>query len=763
MFKCQPKNKNGLGMVGIIIIAAIVIIAGAAGYYFLFLNKETVEEVKKKIEEVITPSTAQASKFATYEEVAVDFTPQVEAYKVASDLSNVVNADQFTLFSYNQSAKEKLVKNAFVVTPGFENEFFSLYEKHRYDYTPSFVTADSIMHNYHLLFDHLLRKVEEDYFFTKLKALNQDLLKEAKEYYETLKETDWEEAAKRNVGFFTVGAYLFEETTSIPSYVKTEVQDELSKIEAHEGIAAATVMNIGWTEDTVYMTPQGPLPLEALKEDYSQYVPRGHYDKTEELKKYFKSMMWYGRMTFRLKNEDEIKSALLITLMLGNEENNKNWSNLYEPINFFVGKADDITYYDFNDILIEVYGESVTLNSITTDDSSFETFVSRAKELEPPQINSIPIFQASIQEDREEEIKGFRFMGQRFTIDASIFQRLIYREVGDKNKTCAAFKPEETSCQQGARCLPKGLDVSAAMGSSEALNILKNQGETEYACYEENSQKMKDYISKLDENTWTQNLYWGWLYSLLPLTEEKSTGYPSFMTNKAWVRKDLNSYLGSWTELKHDTILYAKQAYAELGGGPAEQYDDRGYVEPRPYVFARLAALTKMTKEGLEIRNMISNEMKDNLDKMETLALKLKTIAEKELNNQALSDDDYELIRTYGGQLEHFWNEVNKEDMQKQGLSQSDYLNANPAAIVADVATDPNGQALEEAIGRIDSIYVIFPLEGKLKIAKGGVFSYYEFKWPLSDRLTDSKWREMLGTEDEPERPDWTSTFLATD
>lgn len=148
---------------------------------------------------------------------------------------------------------------------------------------------------------------------------------------------------------------------------------------------------------------------------------------------------------------------------------------------------------------------------------------------------------------------------------------------------------------------------------------------------------------------------------------------------------------------------------------------------------------------------------------METLALNLKTIAEKELNNENLSDDDYELIRSYGGQLEHLWLEINREYIEKAETSEMQYLQDNPAAIIADVATDPKGLVLEEAIGWIDDIYVVFPLEGKLRIGKGGVFSYYEFDWPLSDRLTDSKWRAMLESGEAPDRPEWTNLFLLSE
>jgi hypothetical protein len=352
-------------------------------------------------------------------------------------------------------------------------------------------------------------------------------------------------------------------------------------------------------------------------------------------------------------------------------------------------------------------------------------------------------------------------MGQRFTIDASIFQRLIYREVGDKTKTCPAFKPEEASCLAGARCLPLGLDIPAAMGSAEALDIVGTLGETQYACYLENVAKMNSYLTGLETEVWTQNLYWGWLYQLQPLLSEKTSGYPTFMQNAAWLRKDLNTFLGSWAELKHDTILYAKQVYAELGAGGPEEKDDRGYVEPNPYVYGRLASLLKMTNEGLEMRDLLTPSMKDNLSKMETLALSLKTISEKELDNEKLTDEEYELIRSYGGQIEHFWLEVNKDEPQFKELGQFHFLDQNPAAIVADVATNPNGLVLEEGTGKIFEIYVVVPIDGQLRIAKGGVYSYYEFTWPMSDRLTDQKWRDMLDSNQAPALPIWTGAFIA--
>ncbi|MFH1838472.1 MAG: DUF3160 domain-containing protein, partial [Candidatus Kuenenbacteria bacterium] len=411
-----PKSKRKFliifGILGVIIIALAV--------YFV-LPKSSQEVIKKTAKNIYKPTVAFASKFATYEEVPVNVNPKVPAYFISQNLGNVSNAGDFT---FSTEAKNLLIKNAFVVKPSYNNEFFPLYESNRYSYTPNFITTDSILHNYHLMFDFLLKQLEEQKLATELKQLNASMLSESLSQYNNLKGTEWENAAKRNIGFFAVGSKLLDSSVSIPSTVQNEVEQELVLINAHQGINESPVMNIGRSRGATYDTPQGNLELEALKEDYSQYIPRGHYDKTEQLKAYFKSMMWYGRLTFRLKNDDEIKSGILITLALNKKANQASWNKIYEPTNFFVGKSDDITYYQFKDLIEKIYGTSATIQVVSSDKNKFTSFVNSPKTLEPPQINSMPIFNATIQPDREKEIKGFRFMGQRFTIDAAIFQRL---------------------------------------------------------------------------------------------------------------------------------------------------------------------------------------------------------------------------------------------------------------------------------------------------------------------------------------------------
>ena len=693
-------------------------------------TKDLPQEEPAHTINVTIPPMAITSDFAAYKEATVEATPQIAPYKVEPGLSNITNTE---MFEFSKEAEKLLIENGFVVVPGEHREFFSLYEINSYEPVPSFITTDSMMHNYHLFFSHLLRVIEKEKLYEELKELTKSMIAESENQYEALKGTEWENAALRNLGFFAVAGRLLNLNAIVPKEIKREVDQELSLIKSHEGISISPLMSSGRDTDL----------LNVPMEDYSQYIPRGHYDDDETLRTYFKTMMWYGRITFRLKDVDETKSAALITLALGKDDNLKRWDRIYQPTCFFVGKSDDLSYPQYRDILENVYGSEFDLKELAENNDKWQDFIKRAAELEPPMINSIPIFDESIQPDRESEIKGFRFMGQRFILDASIFQRLVYREVKENE-------------EGNRRMLPKALDIPAAFGSEEAYSILKDLGETNYKGYPENMEKLQNHIESANEATWTQNLYWSWLYTLKASTGNKEEGYPSFMQNKAWQRKELNTFLSGWTELKHDTILYAKQVYAEMGGG-MPGVDDRGYVEPNPKLYARLAALINMTKEGLSSRQLIAEKDKESLDRMKQLALSLKTISEKELSDISLTDEEYDLIRSYGGQLQHFWLEA----LGDKGIDHRSASYDNPAALIADVATDPNGSVLQEATGLIYDIYAVVPIDGSLRIAKGGVYSHYEFQWPLNDRLTDKKWHEILNAGETPPMADWTKSYIA--
>ncbi len=684
-------------------------------------------------------------RFAEFEEAPAGPAPSLQHEPIAPDLSNVYNP-----FVLSPEQKARLGESGFVVTPGTEKEFYTVYEKARYDNVPIFVTSDSLLHSYHLLFDKVLRTAEREHFIPLLRSLNAALLQEADEQYQALAGGPWEEAARRTTAFVAVAARLLDPAVEIPDYARELAEAELANIESAAGIQASPLF-----------------PGYEFGEDYTQYIPRGHYTLSDELKAYFKSMMWYGRMTFRLSTDDpevgraETRQALLLVQALQNAQVNGSpaldaWADLYSPTVFFVGRSDDLTVVQYQQVMESIYGPAAALEAIA-DDAKLDAFIEAANQLPPPRILGMVI---SSLDDEEETTKGLRFMGQRFVPDAHIFRQLIYRNVGDETNR---------------RGLPNGLDLPAAMGSERAYEHLEALGETSYPRYPEQMEKMRSWLQGLAVEEWTETLNNSWLYTFYPLLEVPAQGYPQFMQSPFWLDKQLNTVLGSWAELKHDTILYAKQAYAEMGGGPPapEPKAALGYVEPVPGFYARLAALTAMTREGLGSRGLLSEADGANLQRLEELTRLFQGMAEKELSGQPLSEEEYDTIRFYGGDLEQFVMASADMDEEQDGFAQQ-YMDEDPqAAVIADVATDPDADfdgvpspvVLEVGVGRIQTLHAVVPVvqaDGtiSLQVAKGGVFSYYEFPWPAPDRLTDEKWRAMLESGEAPVQPEWTGSFF---
>lgn len=492
----------------------------------------------------ITPYIG-TSVLAPYRKEPVNVQPAVVHEPIAPDLGNVVSA-----FLLSPQQRERLAQQGFVVSPAEYKEFYILYEEARYNYEPTFITSDSLLHLYHLLFDKVLRTLERERFIPALERLNRLMLEHAQQQYEQLRGTPLEESARRNVAYFAVGSRLLDRKAKIPAYAADLAEAELALIEGHSGIKRSPIF-----------------PALPYGEDYTQYIPRGHYTRGEDLKAYFRCMMEFSTIT---------------------------------------------------------------------------------------------------------------------------------------------------------------------------------------------------------ENEWTQNLYWSWLYLFFPLLEEPGEGYPAFMQSPAWLDKSLNTVLGSWAELRHDTILYAKQSYSAAEGGgkwPPTPELPKGYVEPVPEFYARLAALAKMTREGLQERGLLNSQDQESLQSLEDLSLALKRMAEKELAGQPLDEGEYVRILGYGRELENLTYAASDAFAEAEGYPVGG--EEIQAAVIADVHTDPDpygdntlrAVVLEEGVGRIFTIYVVVPIEGELVVTKGGVFSYYEFPWPAGDRLTDEKWREMLDRGQTPALPAWTASF----
>ena len=101
---------------------------------------------------------------------------------IAPDLGNVI-----VPFVLSPEQVARLAQDGFVVSPGVEKEFFTVYEQARYANVPTFITSDSLLYVYHLLFDKVLRTAERQAFIPALQQLNEAMLAQTDLQYQALR------------------------------------------------------------------------------------------------------------------------------------------------------------------------------------------------------------------------------------------------------------------------------------------------------------------------------------------------------------------------------------------------------------------------------------------------------------------------------------------------------------------------------------------------------------------------------------------------
>jgi len=675
-------------------------------------------------------------------------------------LEDISNIRQFYL---SPVAFELIKENGFVVTPAYYKKMGDIYLECKDRNQPIFITTDAVLHTAHIFFDYLLRILEMEKLYDLSVELTDRMLELSIEQYEQANNKEVKEASRLNIGFFAVAKRQFDPGYQISYGLNKLVDEECDNIKNHKGLEFRELLTYIKTP-SLYETPYA-------YEDYSQYIPRGHYTRNEKFKNYFRAMMWYGRIDFKLKPAlDEIaitcgkkmslQAILMADALLRDEKAFKLWKMIYEPTIYFVGKTDDLYVDDYIKLIKEIFPLNESVDKYNEQERLSE-FIDRAIKLRTPKILSGLAFAED--GDFRVSTKGFRFMGQRFIPDSYMFQELVFGVKGGKKILHYTGKEKpftmEVIPNEGpVRAFLRGLDICAVLGSKRALEILEVEGDTEYTEYYNQLNNLKEEFSLKTIEEWKQNLYWRWLYALLPLLEEKEgANIAPFMKSTVWIDKGLQTVLGSWTELRHDTILYAKQSYTVAGKGmPPEPKLTYGYVESYLEVYARLEEMMRDLRNNLINLDLAIEGIPEKIKEFEELLDKLKIISEKEISNKPLDDEEYELIWNIGGKLESF-KEFPSEILKKITSDTDEKME-----IVADVHTDVNtGQVLEEGVGSPFNIYVIINDARGIRICRGAVFSYYEFKHPIEDRLTDEKWQEMGEKRERPNQPDWVKSFIA--
>lgn len=666
---------------------------------------------------------------------------------------------------WGEGRSQRLHDNRFVARPGTDKEFFHRYDKIMYARRGPFVTADAMLQ---VLRDEVasLLKAAEATAAGTLRELTRALMdsyasrpaspesrflavhfgvawaiSEAASKIVVADEPDpWAEPepdAKPEVKplIDQMKAELDAILTTVPEPIRDSVRAHLDRALAHEGFVEVAV-------------PGRSSPTQV---DFSQMKPRGHYADSAVLSGYFIAMKWLSMVPMPLD-----ASAVDVVRTMEAGELMAKWSRIDQVIGGFMGRPVDITVSHLADLM----KKQPALFTPTFDKAKVHAALKAALgDLKIRGLDNALADDAA--QPRPASEPSFVLFPLRLGVDVPTFTGLTHPDVQ-------------------SRGMPSAIDVFAVMGVPSATRIAKQgaTGQEWQKRYEEQLTKLQGEAPRRDAALWSTDLYHGWLALLDTLARPLATPDAArllFTKREAWGDRLLSGALAGYTQLKHSAVLYAFQDFSAQCADESsvrvfvEQPvlpEARGFVEPNPEFFRAVARLAKRTYELLwedpATEPTVQAAYYDEDNKSPPLntrivAERLALIADHQLNNDALSTADGAFLRTIGATFEDLFLGQQKTEGKESGAGRIE----RGVAIVTDVHTNVTSQqALQLGLGRIDDLFVVVPDKVGARLTEGGIFSFYEFTHPISDRLTDEQWNAKIVASDLPPRPPWIATFF---
>lgn len=659
----------------------------------------------------------------------------VEAYSYAPEALGYdpLTADHLDLIAaspvaMNEAQQQKLGENGFVILgdkkfPTFTYAYQTIYMAD----LPVYVSADSILDAVHRSYDDMLMEFEYRQLIPQLQSLL-DALSTA------LASTPATQTRADLDVYLTVARSLLSGATVAPSAGGDGEQIETLVQNATAAAGPITVTLFGKQREI----------------DASQFKPRGHYEGELLLEQYFRAMIWLGRTDFTLVettgasgeqvlNRPQVEAMLLLDSLF-TPDLRATFEQIDDVIRAFVGESDNMTLAQIP-ALREALGVSGDDIAAIDDATLMATIIAHG-------FGKQQIMSSLMEGGVDGPVpfnSSFLLFGQRYVVDSHVFSNVVW------DRTTAK------------RMMPDPLDAAfAALGNNQALPLLSEQLD-QYA-YSGNLAAMRVLIDDHDESFWEANLYNRWLTALRalsPATGEAAEGLPAIAQTEAWGRRILNTQLASWSQLRHDTILYAKQSYTS---GATCEFPD-AMVDPYPELYA---ALERYATHGQSLAELASDEaglqtrIAAYFEALGTIAGTLKGMAEHQRTGEPFTEEqlafinDAVVINTVpsgctsalvpGGWYARLFY------LQERALEHD--------PIIADVHTQPTDEAGND-VGRILHVATADPRAMVVTVDTcvgprayvGAVSSYYE---PITDgwqRLTDREWSARLASTNPADKP----------
>ncbi len=504
------------------------------------------------------------------------------------------------LFDFRPDAKELAVlkKNGFVVSErmgshSFTDLYYRLYARD----LPVFVTTDSMLHAWHRYFDRLLEGMELEYFQPEFQAMLAAMSAEIPAAQKVYGKGALAEALTDADFFLAVAGNLLGQGT--PSALGQEKR------------VAAAVQACNGEQMELKFSLFG----RGRDIDFSQFKPRGRYDQNEMSKKYFRSVMWLGRIDFRIAGSDsadqdqrELAGAIVMHDLLVRAKMKERWQQLDRVLLHLIGKADSLNFSQLGSVLADAKIQNA-------DQVTPATLAALRTRILESKIGEQHIrgewFNVDPNDPRKFVLpRSFCFMGQRFILDSWVLSKIVYDDI--------IWNEEKVQ-----RRIPSCVDVGfAVLGNDHLVPTLtqrmKDKSGKQFrdgVPYQHNLAAARNIVDRLPPSTGKESLYADWLGCLRELSKPTTdVQYPEAVRTREWAMKTTMTQMASWTQLRHDTILYAKPSYTS---GVLCEYP-AGFVEPVPHFWKRYEQMILRTKDVLAKTNASLKKKKDDADRLAT-------------------------------------------------------------------------------------------------------------------------------------------------
>lgn len=629
----------------------------------------------------------------------------------------------------------------------------------RYPYHTVLITSDMLLHFYHKIFSNSLRYYEESVARNTMQNLSEKMFSKFVDLYQTNKNKEltpyyafsvayWAipysilvpqniietaiEEKMNNQDFYWWNMWKDIETEDLHNIILARLDTIQDKIPAEYQSAVKSALNevLKATSNRAEDPMLSALGLNVdkkifIEQDYTQFTPRWHYTDSSLLKTYFMGMKRFMREKLYFRDIEQAKISLIMINNIKDDELS-NFNKLYDFIGKLIWQDDDVNVND-----IQSY---IKKNSWNTDKDIVawinETHQEELQKLKPQKIISTHYKTETRWEVTESQAKDetawFVFFGEKFTIDSFIFDKMT----AGSAEVEFAYKPN----LQTTFIVPDALINTGII--RDVVDLWMERAKTKYNVQQEQidwyNQAKSEITNELNEFDFNISTYHQWLDSLSWLFALTDPNLPYFMQDPLYQYKELNTFQWNYSELKHDTILYVKQAYAELWWGwedecsimitPPDLPIPKWYVEPNIDLIDSILKLTNDTKD------FFSND--EAYLEYAKFLLFVRDIAIKQSQNELISDEDFEKLRLYYDDIINILYPKKVMDWDNDFIS----------ALIADIFTSENNGPLYIATWRPYLMIINVKDANWARAVVWPVYSTYEF-YDSDEPIAREQWR----------------------